>query len=123
MSKELSRKQLEAITESVVFNYLAMVYNEEIKHTSAYKHQLKRDLNKVIKTLEAAETKEFDRIFDISDDTAKFVDSISSSIIDMIKNLRTKAPQMSIFMKSNILNAYAKDPKRIEGIASKILNQ
>ena len=121
--KELSRKQLEKITESVVFNYLAMVYNEEVKHTSAYKHQLKRDLNKVIKTLEDAESKAFDRIFDISEDTATFVDSISGSIIDMITNLRTKAPEMSIFMKSNILNAYAKDPKRIEGIATKILNQ
>ena len=121
--KELTQKQLAKITESVVFNFLALHHNEEIRHTSAYKHDLKRDLNKVIKTLEKAEKKEFDMIFDISEDTAEFVDALSASLIQMVKNMMANHDNYSLFIKANIFNAYCKNPKSMEGIANKILNK
>ena len=123
MRRELSKLELQKITESVVINYLALHFNNEVRYTSAYKHDLKRDLNKVIKTLEKAEKKEFDMLFEIGDDVAGFIDGISGSIMDMINALIQDKPKVSLFLKSNILNAYVKDSKRMDGIADKILNK
>ena len=120
---ELTERQLQKITESVIFNYLALHFNNEVKHTSAYKHELKRDLNKVIKTLEKAEEKEFELIFGISEDTEEFVDGLSGTIMEAVTNLINDHKNYSMFIKANIFNAYVKDSKRMEGIANKILNK
>ena len=57
-------KYLDSLTGAVILNQLALNFNEDLKYTKFYKHELKKSLNMTIKHLIKAETKEFDKVFD-----------------------------------------------------------
>ena len=118
--RELTEKELYKITESAIFNFLALHYNEEVKHTNFYKKSIKMTLNPAIRELQKAES-DFDKIFDISDDTADWVDGLSENIITMIKNFINNQKQVSIFIKGRYMNAFVKDADRINNLVDDIL--
>ncbi len=61
-------KYLDSLTGAVILNQLALNFNEDLKYTKFYKHELKKSLNIVIKHLIKAESKEFDKVFEAESD-------------------------------------------------------
>lgn len=62
MSKEIDHKTAVKLISSIIANQIALNFNEEIKHTTVYKHELKRKLNPAIAELIKAEAKDFDHL-------------------------------------------------------------
>ena len=44
-------KYLDSLTGAVILNQLALNFNEDLKYTKFYKHELKKSLNQTIKHL------------------------------------------------------------------------
>ena len=109
----------EKIAASIICNYIALHYNEEIKHTNIYKHELKKKLNLSIQELQKAEVKEFDKIFDMESDMSH---RISSNLMLFIEEI-CKNGFSDMLTVSNIILAHKKNPKAVEGILNKVLNQ
>ena len=53
---------------AVILNQLALNFNEDLKYTKFYKHELKKSLNQTIKHLIKAEQTEFDLVFDAEEE-------------------------------------------------------
>jgi len=59
----MTQTTLENLTGCVLSNFVALTYNEKIKDTPYYKHNLKRLISPLIKELVKAEDREFDAIW------------------------------------------------------------
>lgn len=112
-------KMLEALTGSVISSYVALHYLEGLKRYGVLKQNEKNLLNKVIRMLQKTEKNEFDAIFDIDDDN---VHMISSNLITFFDEVM-KTGFTSHMLLQNMVLAYKKDPKSIEGIINKVLNK
>ena len=110
--------EMEKLIGSIVSNYVALYYNEQLKDTKFYKQNLKNKLNNAILELQKHEKNEFDKVFEADDETTHQVSSNLITFIDeIVKNGFTS--QMLI---SNMIMAHKKNPKAIEGIVDKVLN-
>ena len=110
-------KYLDSLTGAVILNQLALNFNEDLKYTKFYKHELKKSLNMTIKHLIKAEEKEFDKVFDAEADRT---DNISQNVLTIIETI-SKGNFTDMVVVGNILLAYEKNPKAISGIVKKIL--
>ena len=111
-------KDLQNLTASIVVNQLALNYNEELKHTRFYKHNLKNRINGTIKELEKVESKEFDLLYDEEDELTH---QISSNIMTYIEFM-INGGFSDFMLLANMQIAWSKNPKSIEGIINKVLN-
>ena len=109
---------IEKLTASVISNFIAQHFNNEVRHTSYYKHNLKKVGNLYAKELEKAELKEFDLLDERQPEALHL---ISSNQLEFIEEI-VKRPFTEMALLQNIILAYKKEPKRIEGIVNKILN-
>lgn len=112
-------KELEKIAASVVCNQLALHYNEEIKHTTIYKQKLKNLLNNTIKELQKIEVQEFDKVYDENENVTH---QISSNLLVFVNEI-VKNGFTNMMVLTSMQIAYKKNPKAMEGIINKILNQ
>lgn len=109
----------EKIVASVISNFIAQHFNEELKHTIYYKKELKNRINLVQKELVKAEEKEFDLIDDLE---PELLHQVSSNQISFIEHI-IKRPFTEMAMLQNMIMAYRKNPKRVEGIVNKVLTE
>lgn len=107
------------IIRAVIANFVALHFNEEIKHTDYYKGNLKKFLRPAIIQLQKSERKDFDLLDNAE---SELLDFISSNQIEFIKHIVDK-PFTEMAILQNMIVAYRKDPKRIEGIVNKVLNE
>ena len=110
-------KYLDSLTGAVIVNQLALNFNEDLKYTKFYKHELKKSLNQTIKHLIKAEQTEFDLVFDAEEERT---DNISQNVLAIIETI-SKGGFTDMVVVGNILLAHQKDPKAIEGIVKKVL--
>lgn len=109
---------LEKLTGSIVCNYIALHYNEEVSHTGYYKKALKYKLKNAIQELQKAEKEEFDKIFDHEESVTH---EISSNLITFVDEM-VKTGFTDMMMMGNMQMAYKKDPKKLEETINTILN-
>ena len=109
---------LENLTASIIVNQLALHYNEQIKFTPHYKQNLKKSLRQTNNELIKAESKEFDAVFNHDE---KLTHEVSSNIQTYIEFMTAKG-FTNFMLLANMQIAYSKNPKAIEGIINKILN-
>jgi len=114
----MNQKTLENLTGCVLANFVALSYNEKIKHTQHYKHNLKRLLNPLIKELVKIEEKEFDLICQ-SDESSML--NISQNYIEFLE-LMTKGTFRDFVEIQNLVVANSIDSKRMQRICIKIIN-
>ena len=110
-------KYLDSLTGAVILNQLALNFNEDLKYTKFYKHELKKSLNQTIKHLIKAEQTEFDLVFDAEEERT---DNISQNVLAIIETI-SKGGFTDMVVVGNILLAHQKDSKAIEGIVKKVL--
>ena len=116
-NKNLEQRRLDALTGSVILNQLALNFNEELKYTKFYKQNLKRTLNLAIKELVKAEEKEFDLVYDAEEKRTSY---ISENVMHIIMEI-TRNGFADMVLLGNMMIAYEKNPKAIEGILKKVL--
>ena len=112
-------KQTETLTGAVILNQLALFYNEELKHTKFYKKPLKNTLIKAIRQLMIAEKNEFDKVFNAD---AEYTEKISDNVTNIMLEL-SKGGFADMVLMGNMMVAYKKDPKAINGIVNKVLSK
>jgi hypothetical protein len=112
-------KMLEAITGSVISSFVSLHYLENLKQYKWYRHKTKNLLNNTIKELQKLEKKEFDKIYSADE---KNVHMISNNLIEFF-DVVMKDGFTSHMLLQNMVIAYKKDPKSIEGIINKVLNK
>lgn len=111
-----SRELLTKITQSIIANQVALDFNEQIKHTNYYKRSLKNKLNLLLKELIPLEKKEFDLFYENAEQAC-------SDCHEAQRNMITELSSLEFYHFDNvrqIIIAYKKDPKSIEGIVKKI---
>lgn len=111
--------QLETLTASIMHNYLALHYNEQLKHTPFYKGKLKEKLRNAMIQLQKEERNQFDKMHE---QQSEITHQISSNIITYMEQL-LKGSFTDVLQLQNMQMAYKKNPKAIEGIINKVLNQ
>jgi hypothetical protein len=111
-------KTLEQLTGSIVSNYIALHYNEQVSHTGYYKKALKYKLKNAIQELQKAEKEEFDLIYDHEDEVTH---QISSNMITFIDEM-VKTGFTDMMMIGSMQMAYKKAPGRMEYFVNQILN-
>jgi hypothetical protein len=105
------------ITTSIISAQCTLNHLEEIKHTPYYKKELKNKLNLVLPELIKAEKTDYDSFFNLLGDS-------TSQVYDVYNAFLTTISKVPIYHMENIINivrAYEKDKKSIEGIVNKIL--
>jgi len=118
MTKTVEAKfELENLTGAILSNYIALYYNEKLKYTRFYKQELKRKLNISNKELLIHEEREFDLILDADESVTHNVSGKLISFMDLI----IRDGFDSHLILSNVITAFNRDPKRLEGIVNKIL--
>ena len=113
----ITQNTLENLTGCVLANFVALSYNEKIKHTQHYKHNLKRLINPLIKELVKIEEKEFDLI--CSTNESDMLD-LSNNYIEFLEML-TKGSFKEFMSMQNLVVANSIDSKRLHNIANKII--
>ena len=110
------KETINVLAGAIIINQLALDHNEKLKHTPFFKHNLKQKLNAAIKELIKCESKEFDMIFDESSSEVSTVYERAKTTIEMI----SEGSFVQMVEVGDILKAYKKDRKSIEGIIKKI---
>lgn len=108
---------VDKITHAIIINQIALNNNEAIKHTPFYKRSLKGALNKLMPELIKAEP-DFDEFFNK-------VEGSTSDVYDAYEQYTKDISSVPIWDCQNIsaiIHAYKIDPKSIQGIVNKILN-
>ena len=113
------KKELENLTATVILNQLALNYNESIKYTKFYKHNLKRFLNPAIRELMKAEKEEFDKVYDFDPD---YTDQLSTNVMLIIEEI-CKGGFTDMVMLGNMICAFQKDRKKVSNMINEILNE
>ena len=111
-------KQLENLTGAVILNQLALHYNETLKYTKFYKHNLKRLLKPIIKELQKIEEQEFDKVWEVD---PEYTDKVSNNVVMIMQEI-SKGGFTDMVMLGNIICAYKKDKKKIGAVMDEILN-
>lgn len=109
-------EMLTNISAAIISNQIAYVNNHNIQLTPYFKQRLKRHLKIVNEELEKAERNEFDMFFDMKEESTEAVFNAQFKMIEEITSL-------GLFHYENIteiIKAYKKDPKSIQGIVNKI---
>ena len=75
---------IEKLTASVITNFIAQHFNNEVRHTTYYKQNLKRVGNLYAKELEKAELKEFDLLDERQPDALHLISSNQLEFIEEI---------------------------------------
>ena len=88
-----------------------------MKYTKFYKQNLKKTLNLTIKELVKAETSEFDLVYDAEEKRTSY---ISENVMHIIMEI-TRNGFADMVLLGNMMIAYEKNPKAIEGILKKVL--
>ena len=103
---------------------MANHFNEEIRHTEFYNGRLKTALKQVQIQLEKSERKEFQRLENSleSKGNNSTMDYIAGNQMDFIKEV-VQRPFTEMGVLQNMILAFRKDPKRLEGIMQKILDE
>ncbi len=112
-------RMLESITGSVISSYVALHYLESLKRYDITRQKQKNLLNRIIESLQKTEKIEFDAIFNLDE---KNVHMISSNLIEFFDQIM-KTGFTDQMLLQNMIMAYKKDPKSIEGIINKVLNK
>ena len=116
MAEKRQITELYKITHARLANQIALNLNEEIKHTSYYKRELKRALNPAIKELIKHET-EFDEFFDKLEESTVTVYDINEDYIKTVSLVPIWEQKNLVAM----IHASRLDPKSMAGITNKIL--
>lgn len=106
------------ITQSIIANQIALNLNEGIKHTNYYKQKLKQYLNLLLPELIKSE-KDYDLFFDSEEETSVSVYNVYEEYIKAIASV----PVYDCQNITLIIEAYKKDPKKIEQTVTKILSK
>ena len=117
--KEKEQKDYENLTGTVIANYVALHYNEEIKHTRFYKQKIKHHSNLLMKELLKVEENEFNKIYEFDGDSLA---QLSENYLEFIKML-TKGSFKDFMLAQNREIAASLDPKRMNNLATKIINE
>lgn len=107
---------LTKISQSIIANQIAYHLNHEIRFTGYFKHKLKNALNLLDKELLKAEKEEFDKFFDQ-------VETPTNELCEIQTEMVKEIASVGLIHFGNILEivkAYKKNPKSIEGIVKKI---
>lgn len=112
----ITKKTGGMVVKAIITNQLALFYNEKIKFTKYYKHDLKKKLNPAINVLVKAEEQEFDSMSEKLEEEMSWLHSLQ---FDLVESLGTLDPD-EYENVTNIIKAYKKNPKSIIGIAKKI---
>jgi hypothetical protein len=110
---------LEKITASIVYNYLALYHNEQVKHTAYYKSKLKETLRPALIQLQKVERKEFDKMENVE---SYVTHQVSSNIINYMDQM-IKGSFTDTLLLASMQMAYKKNPQEIEKTINKVLNQ
>lgn len=113
-SKDLTNDGL--ISQSVLANQVALVFNERIKHTNHYKGTLKFRLNNSIDELIKCEQQYYDKLFDENEASIKQFFNETTEMVEQIANLGLH----HVGNITEMLKAFQKDPSSIAGIVNKI---
>lgn len=117
MDKEVDDKTAIALVSSIIANQIALNYNENIKHTKIYKHELKRKLNIAITELIKAEEKDFDPLDD--SEANKFIGFVHEAQLIMINTIS----ELGVYKFGaivQILQAYKKNEEVVMWLADKL---
>lgn len=117
MAKEIDDKTAVALISSIIANQIALNYNEAIKHTTVYKHELKRKLNVANAELIKAEGRDFDPLdAGAAKDFTSFVHETQLVMIQVIAEL-------GIYKFGDIvqmIQAYKKNKEVVMWLADKL---
>lgn len=116
MTKE--EKTVHQATGAILCCQMASFYLEEVKHTSIFKHSLKRSINNTIKELKKVEFDYYDKIDNI--DNNEMADKLSDNLINFINTIMKDKLFIDFCTLQEILIAYYLEPKAIKGISDKI---
>ena len=109
---------IKKIVKSVITSQLALDYNEDIKHTPYYKHELKKALNGALVELRKTEKSHYNEFLKTLPDTDTIYHLFNQQF-DMIEQLsKIDVPQYTDV--KNIIKAYLINPKSIMGITNKV---
>ncbi len=109
-------KTVQKITESVIACGVALHLMEEIKHTNYHKGRLKSAVNLAIKELIKAEKNDFDEFHEKMQEQTDHVFDIQREMIAEISDLGL----LHYKQITEMVKAYKKDHKSIQGIVNKI---
>ena len=104
------------ISQSIIANQLAMNFNHEIKHTEYFKGSLKAKIRPLQLELIKAERAEYDKIFNEAERPANDVYNALEEMVNEIASLGI----MHCEVVTELVKAFKKDSKSIEGIINKI---
>jgi len=113
--KKLSDQDVKLIKNSIIFNFLASFYNDQIKHTPMYKKSLKLHLNRLNKELEK-DLKMYDELdkFELWDTMVENIQILFDEVL---------LDPADIIVQGNILLAFKRDSEAMSKVADQILNQ
>jgi len=117
--KEREKKLLDALSATIVIGELHAFYNEELRHTKFYRHDLKSTQKKMTKILQNHERNEFDKIYDLEPER---MHSMSNRVLDMIDSIG-KGIFCNTMENAQLIIANHIDPKSIGGIVKKVLGK
>lgn len=113
---EKEQQILAKIAQSIISTGVTLEFLEEIRYTPAYCKDLKRKGNLFLKELEKEQKKHFDKILYASE---KDTDAIFNIQYDLIK-LLAKMDLYTFDEIGQVIEAYSKEPKAIQGIVNQI---
>lgn len=111
----VSDEAISKIVKSIIANQVALDFNEAIKHTVYYKHNLKRLLKPVITELIKIEEGEFDDFLENVKSTV-ILHSVYSTFVEEAATL--KLEEYGDIIK--VIRAYKKNKASVMGIAKKL---
>ena len=118
-----SEKTNRLITSSIIMNYLALFFNERVKNTGYYKRNQKKILGNAITMLSNGAATDYlamdTRL--TKDGKLESLEAVTDNIFDVTETLAAADPENYIFL-TNVVLAWKKDPKRMQGLAKKILD-
>ncbi len=113
---KLNERDYSNMAMLIVSSFITDFFNDEVKHTLLYKRKLKSVMKMLRSELQSA-VKLYDNL-DMVEQNKELTDKI---MLIMPLLMKSKTP-FDFITKTEILAAWEKDPKRLEGIATKILN-
>jgi hypothetical protein len=114
----MQHTELEKLTASIIYNYLALHFNEQLKHTTFYKGKLKEKMRQTMIQLQKEERNHFDKM---EAEQSEITHQVSSNIIVYMDQL-LMGTFTDVLLLQSMQMAYIKSPKAIEGIINKVLN-
>ncbi len=109
-------KRLTKIAQSIIANQIAYDFNHELKFTNVYRHKLKKYLNLLLPELKKCEFQGYDKLANVEEEH-------TINVYEAMENFLNELKGMMIFdlpYLTEIIKAYKKNPKRLEGIVNKI---